>query len=649
MRLRYYPATLLQLFIPLLLLWLFRFIFTFYNLEVLGNPSVTAILRLSLHGLQFDLSAWAWLNSLFILMRFLPFEFVGKKGYLLATDIVYLLANILLLLPVMADIPFFQFNGAHLRWPTIKTIFSDPDMHNIIISFSKDYWWAFLSAFVMIGIIAWSAFFIKPGPLPWGKLPRAKTFMLRGGLFVVSAAFTFLCIRGHVGPGRPLAIGDAVWGTSEAPQINVVLNAPFCIIKTLHRDERIERRNFFTPEQLASIRSSIHTPSDSLPSERKNIMVITMESGSSIWLPNLTPVKNDTTQAIMPFLDSISRKSVAFPNAFTTGIRSIEGITNIFGGVPTFNDVTLMASPYFANMFDGPASLLRDEGYATRFYFGGNHGSFNIDQTLKVFGFEDVITREEYGNDKDFDGEWGIWDHKMGEYAARDLSTLPQPFMAGWFTLNPHAPFGIPDDWQTEGYVSDDIMRKTVEYEDRALRRFFEVAKTQPWYDNTIFILIGDHGFRALTGTIYDSSFIMPHIALMIFTPDGSLSPRIIDDIAVSQLDIPSTVLNLSGYPHGYVSLGQNILSPEHPGYALMFINGAFQICSPRYAVRLSVDMKRIEGVYDITSDYAMSKPLTNYDKEEINKMLKWGRAFLQDYTDRLNNDRMSLSKEAGK
>ncbi|MDE5974987.1 MAG: hypothetical protein K2G69_00400, partial [Muribaculaceae bacterium] len=189
----------------------------------------------------------------------------------------------------------------------------------------------------------------------------------------------------------------------------------------------------------------------------------------------------------------------------------------------------------------------------------------------------------------------------------------------------------------------------TVEYEDRALRRFFEVAKTQPWYDNTIFILIGDHGFRALTGTIYDSSFIMPHIALMIFTPDGSLSPRIIDDIAVSQLDIPSTVLNLSGYPHGYVSLGQNILSPEHPGYALMFINGAFQICSPRYAVRLSVDMKRIEGVYDITSDYAMSKPLTNYDKSEINKMLKWGRAFLQDYTDRLNNDRMSLSKEAGK
>lgn len=412
----------------------------------------------------------------------------------------------------------------------------------------------------------------------------------------------------------------------------------------MHNDIRIEESDFFTSEKLSSIRSSVHYPTHTLTGKQKNIVVITIESGSSIWVKGLTPVKNDTTMAFMPFLDSISKKSVVFTNAFTTGIRSIEGITAIFGGVPTFDDMILMTSPYFSNTFDAPASLLKKEGYATRFYFGGNHGSFNIDQTLKTFGFEEVVTRKEYDNDMDFDGEWGIWDHKMGEFAARDLSKLPQPFIAGWFTLNPHGPFHVPDNWQTGGYLSKDPMRMTVQYEDRALRHFFDVAKTQPWYEDTIFILVGDHGSREQKGTIYDSSFIMPHIVLMIFTPDGSLPPQRIENITVSQLDLPSTMLALAGYPRSYVSLGQNILSPSHPGYALMFIHGAFQICSTEYAVRLSTDMKEIEGVYDITTDYAMTNKLSQFNTEEVDRMVEWGRAFLQDYSERLNHDRLSLS-----
>lgn len=375
-------------------------------------------------------------------------------------------------------------------------------------------------------------------------------------------------------------------------------------------------------------------------------MVITIESGSAIWIDSLNPVKGDTVKHLMSFLDSIASKSVLFPHAFTTGVRSIEGITSIFTGVPTFGDMILMTSPYYANSIDAPATLLKKKGYSTRFYFGGNRGSFNIDQTLNVAGFDKIVSREDYGLDRDFDGQWGVWDHKMAEYAVKDISSLPQPFIAGWFTLNPHGPYGVPADWGTEPYRYSDEMRQTVEYEDRAIREFFRLAQKEPWYRNTIFLIIGDHGFRDFPGTVYDSRFILPHIALMIFTPDGSLPPERMESKFVTQFDVPPTILSLAGYPDEYIALGKDMLAEtDGDSYALMFIKGAYQVCGPNYAIRFSPDMKKVEGVYDWKNDYDMNRPLTKYDEAEVKAMTDWARAFMQDYTFRLNRNQLSATK----
>ncbi len=646
LRLPYYPATLLQLFVPLLLLWSSRFFFASYNSDMVGELSLTRLLQLSFAGLKFDLCAWAWFNSLFILTRFLPFEFTRKRGYLTMTGIVFVICNSFMLLPALADIPFFRFNGTHLRWQALTTIWSDPEMGRIILSFAKDYWWSFLLAILLIAFLTFIAFGIKITVAPYPTLSHKKSLILRIVIFIISAGATFLCIRGHAGPGRPLSIGDAVWGTSEASQMNVVLNTPFCIIRSLKNDFRIEEMSFFTNEELNRIRSSVHKADPGTRLNKKNIMVITIESGSAIWVDGLNPVKGDTVRQLMPFLDSIASKSVVFPNAFTTGIRSIEGITSIFTGVPTFGDMILMTSPYYANKIDAPATLLKEMGYATRFYFGGNRGSFNIDQTLNVAGFDKVITREDYGLNRDFDGQWGVWDHKMAEYAVEDISRLPQPFFAGWFTLNPHGPYGVPSDWNPGPYRASDEMRRTVEYEDRAIREFFRLAEKEPWFRNTIFIIVGDHGFRDLKGTVYDSRFVLPHVIMMIFTPDGSLKPERMESKFVTQFDVPSTILSLAGYPDEYIGLGNNMLGDDdEKSYAIMFIKGAYQVCGPEYALRFSQDMKKIEGVYDWKTDYDMTRPLRNYDISEVEAMTNWARAFMQDYTLRLNRNQLSAKK----
>lgn len=373
-------------------------------------------------------------------------------------------------------------------------------------------------------------------------------------------------------------------------------------------------------------------------------MVIALESGASLWVDRLNPVPGDTVRQLMPFLDSIASASLVFPNTFTTGVRSIEGITNIFGGIPTFGDMILLSSPYYANTFDAPVALLKKKGYSTRFYFGGNHGSFNIDQTLKAFGFDEVVTRSEYGNEADYDGAWGIWDHKMGEYAARDLSQLPEPFIAGWFTLNPHGPYGVPSGWNDKGYRSADLMRRTVEYEDRALRHFFEVASSQPWFDNTVFVFVGDHGFRDLKGTIYDSPGILPHIITMIYAPDGTVAPGR-DDRVAGQYDIAPTLLSLAEYDEDYISLGTPLLDENRSGYALMYIKGAYRLYGKEYAVSMTADFSGAEGVYDRVNDPYMEHALSEYDREEVRRMTVWAQAFMQDYSTRLNDNTLSIRK----
>ena len=132
----------------------------------------------------------------------------------------------------------------------------------------------------------------------------------------------------------------------------------------------------------------------------------------------------------------------------------------------------------------------------------------------------------------------------------------------------------------------------------------------------------------------------------MIFTPDGSLQPERMESKFVTQFDVPPTILSLAGYPDEYVALGKNILgSDDEKSYALMYIKGAYQVCGPKYAIRFSPDMKKIDGVFDWKTDYDMPRPLTKYDEAEVKAMTDWARAFMQDYTVRLNRNQLSAKK----
>lgn len=631
-------ATLWQLAVAFLLLWLSRFAFAVYNADICQIGSFGEILRLALAGVRFDLSALVYFNALFIVMRIVPFGFVYNRIYERVTMWIYGVCNSLLLAINLGDIPYFRFTGARLRWSNILNITTDSDIWRIILQYAGSYWWAFGSVVLVVALMIWLATRVRLRS-PSGILGR---IWMRIVMAVIFAGAAFLAMRGRVGAGVPLAIPDAAFAVEKSPQINVVLNSPFCILRSLNRMKSNveEELAFFDETELGEIRNSVHDGADSL--RKRNIVTIVIESGGSVWLDSIGPRIGGEKHGLMPFLDSIAGRSAVFVHTIACSRSSCGGFTAVSCGFPAFDPFYFMLSPYNKNALDSPARLLSKKGWDTTFYYGCKHGSFNIDQTAFASGYSRIVDRETYGNDNDYDGMWGIFDYPMAEYIASDLGTRPEPFLANWFTVSAHGPFSIPDGWDTSGYKHADASpERGLEYTDQALRRFFELASDQPWYRNTTFIITGDHGNRDFKGTDYDTPYIQSHIPFIVFAPDGSVASGFYEDRVFSQHDIAATTLALAGYDEPYVQLGVDAFDASAESFGIQRISGRYMVVGPRYAIFTSPDVMTVEEVYDIIEDPAMKLPLSDYDSAEAHSLLRQAQAFLQDYTGRLLHDRL--------
>lgn len=638
-------AALWQLAVVFLLLWLSRFLFYSCNSDVVGEMTGGELMRASVRGLRFDLSVFAYFNALYVLLRFLPLRGLERRGWIVAGNVYFTLSNSLLLIINVADTAFFRFSGSRMRWHGFLEMWEDSNMGTIIFSYWGDYRWAYLLSALAVVIVAAVAF------LP--KIRKGKRVHTRGpvafrwGVFVLAGGLTFCAMRGNLASGsRALSISDAVY-PDMAEKVNVVLNSPFCILRSMSGDNRLSPVAYYTGKELADLRTSLHPATGPGRLAGKNVMYILVESGAQLWLDSQRVCEvEERHRGLMPFLDSIARKSLSVRNAFATGVKSIGGVTAVFGGFPAFGSFTFLTSPYNSIAIDTPGRILMEDGYCSKGYFGGNRGSYGIASFLRYVGFDEVLERGDAGVPEGYDGQWGIWDSEMAEFIARDLTTLRQPFVGAWFTLKPHGPWNVPEDYENAAFRSaPGSMERVVEYEDMALRRFFENARRQPWYSNTLFVITGDHGCRDLPSTPYATDNLQPRVMMLFFTPDGSLEPGVVDAV-MGQCDLSPTLMGLLGSRRPYVALGRDVLL-EKDGYALSCLHDTFQIHGSDMMVETDMGLGKVMAVYDTGRDPELRSPLPEgrYDAAEVERMLVYARAFMQDYVERLTGGRMSAGR----
>ena len=216
------------------------------------------------------------------------------------------------------------------------------------------------------------------------------------------------------------------------------------------------------------------------------------------------------------------KESLVFTNAFANAKSSMEGIPAILASIPSWMDDPFIYSFYSGNQITSLASLLKPKGYTSSFFHGGKNGTMGFDSFCKLAGIENYYGRTEYGEERDFDGNWGIWDEPLMQFAVRKMSESQKPFVSSIFTLNTHHPFTIPEKYRKQFKQGGHPLMTTIRYTDHAMKRFFEEAAKTDWYKNTIFVITADHTALDIEGE-ENSAMDDYRIPIIFFSPDGKL------------------------------------------------------------------------------------------------------------------------------
>lgn len=288
---------------------------------------------------------------------------------------------------------------------------------------------------------------------------------------------------------------------------------------------------------------------------KKNVVFILLES----WSAKRLGIFGDKSGAT-PFFDSLAAKGWLLTNTFATGRRSIASLPSALSSIPTLYGSLYITSPHEQNFQRGMGAIFRDAGYSTYFTYAAKAGSMGFNAFARLAGFESIITRESFPAEAAHDGVWGIYDHVMFERALADMRSAKKPFASVIYTLHPHPPFTLPPGYDYFSETGAGARRNArakyfnaLRYSDETLRNFFAAAEKEPWFKDTLFVLMADHAFEEKQGR--DSY----HIPLLFYSRGFVPAKR--DGRVASELDVLPTIVSLLQLPVAHASMGKSLLA----------------------------------------------------------------------------------------
>lgn len=618
--LRPFKRLLYQLLLLLLLYQCSRAVFTLINLDQFADLSLAAYLHISLVAVRFDLSALLLLNSLYILLLFLPGRNTRWQGLL---NTLFVAVNSIALLFELSDWAYFPYNHKRATADVLSLITRKGDFLNLLPGFLLAYWYIPLAAIALIFLlIRLNRAICKRTPL--SERPGLPLQLLR---LIVAAAACSMGIRGGL-QLVPIGLRDAARAT-ESRYTPVVLNTPFSILFSIQNElseeryygDRVLQQYISTTKQYAG-----------KPFRSKNVVILILESFSK----EFTGMGH--RKSYTPFLDSLVQQSLACTHAFANANRSADGIPAILAGIPSLQEEPFSSSPYAGNKISSIANLLGREGYSSAFYHGGTNGTMSFDNFAATAGFQRYVGRTEYPDPKDYDGNWGIWDEPFLQFAVKDIGTMKEPFCASVFTLSSHQPFAVPAQYKGRFPKGNLPVHESVGYTDHALRLFFETAKQESWYANTLFVLVADHCFALAEDDYYHYHQGRFAIPLVYFAP-GDTTLRGQTDTLTQQIDILPSVLDYIGYPNPFFAWGNSIFSPAPYRFTIQHWGSDILWTKDHYL--LKVINGKAHGFYDSRTDSLSTNDLMQYGDPRALESYRYLKAFRQSYTGALIRNRM--------
>lgn len=606
-----------QIAFALFILFVSRLVWFLVNKFWLPAVGFAEFFEAFLYGFYFDLPVIAYLFApLFLWQLALP-NFSLKHP--IVTKILFLLPNVICLILNGIDTGFSKINGKRSGFELFSLA---GDEGNHIAPYLTDNIPSLIALFVSFFLIykltptAGNATFL------WKKNRIFRNIITTPAILFV----WILAARGGL-QLRPIRSIDAS-NYVDANISPLVYSTPLNIMSTWDREGKFFKPNIM-PLQQAEAKLGLMQPIADQVNNKKNIVVLVVESLSR----DYTGFLNQSPYT--PFLDSLSKHSINFTHCFANGSKSIDMVPAIFAGLPNLMEEPYIMSTYNTNIIENAFLKHKKVGYTSGFFHGSNNGTMGFKSFLKQTGIDHYFGINEYPNkDRDYDGNWGIWDEPYLKYVADCIDTMHKPCFNAVFTLSSHHPYAVPQQYEKELPFHPKTIHRAIAYTDLSLKHFFEYASKKSWFKETVFVITGDHTSHGLLEYFYCPSGRY-EIPFLIYS-EGIVPQKI--KKSVSQCDIMPTLSAAMGNQIHYAGLGRNGFDKNYEGYSMHYDKGLYYMIQYPYAM----------GMNENGEVKVFQKQIRNYPKptkmvhngQIYNQMKETLMSYLTVYTERLKSNK---------
>lgn len=546
-----------------------RGVFLIYEHRAAAQLGIDTLARVFVHGVRMDLSAAAYATIVPVLLvalgRVIRPSVVGAALTTYTSALVIIIA-----LLTAGDLGIYDAWGVrldatpllYLRTPV--EAFASAESGPVLLC-------------AMVALVFGAAGIVAYRRLVAPRLDGARrTTTAAAGLALVCGALLVVPIRGGV-QWTPLNQSSVYFSSHEFAN-QAALDVPWNVVHSLTTENALGRANPYTEIDPVTARRVVDslladpraTSDGLLRIPRPNVILIIWESLTAKVVAPLGGVPGVT-----PNLDSLVHDGVFFDHFYASGDRSAKGLVAILSGFPTLPHVQVMNTPDRAVRLPMLSRDLGAAGYATSFYYGGELAFANIKSYLLDGGFDHLVGESEFPRDER-GSKWGAHDQYVLGRLLHDVPSMRRPFFSALFTLSSHEPFEVPMAPVFPGRDQSAMFLNSQAYADRSVGAFIRAARSQPWWDSTLVVIVADHGhplphLSLPNGTAADARQRIPMLWL-----GGALARR---DTVISrfgaQTDVAPTLLAQLGIGHAQYRFGRDVLAPDGASFAYYsFLDG---------------------------------------------------------------------------
>lgn len=604
-----------------------RILFYFYNVNLIKINSFFDFVRLSYHGIAFDTTTILYTNILFIVLSVLPLVINTKKVFQKILFYLYFTTNLLMYSFNFVDFIYYRYSFNRSTRASLDTL-ENEDKTTLLLNFIVGYWHVFLLFFLCAFV--WIYLYKKLKIAEVSVKPSINYFLGATVSFLLIATLCVGGIRGDFKKStRPINLLDASRYVTHNSQADFVLNTPFAIIRTWTTNS-FKKVNLVDKKVIDTLLVPVKQYKNN-PKTKPNVVILILESYGREYISAFNKeMKIPNYVGYSPFVDSLAQHSMIYTNAYANGYKSIHGMSSIIAGIPSFENA-FTSSPYSKQKIESLVSILKSDGYDTSFFHGAPNGSMGFLGFGNILGYDHYYGKNEFNNDAEFDGVWGIWDEPFFQYFNKTLTQKKAPFMATLFSVSSHEPYIVPEKYEGKFPKGTVNIHQTIGYTDMALKKFFNEAKKQPWYKNTIFVLVADHG-NTIAYDEYRKEGNKHTVPILFFSPDEKYVG--VNNDWAQQIDIFPTLLDMIGYEKPFRSWGRSLISDKQVApFVMRYSAKMYQFMSGNYIC--TFNGKKAIGFYDKNDKDLKNNLISNRNKEMDVLELRC-KAFLQDYMERI-------------